>query len=140
VQRVLLIILPPISFQVTKRICLGLQHHDESLLHHGIETGIIRRLPSGAYVEVEVPLPAKKAEVLAAQIGYQHHDDSHALPSGNGHAPAGDGHRPPSQQRSTDTGEIKRPVGVLAKARGRLENFFDEPRETVPDTQPHPED
>jgi hypothetical protein len=35
---------------------------------------------------------------------------------------------------------VTRPVGVLAKARTKLENFWDEPRETVPDTQPHPED
>jgi hypothetical protein len=134
VLRVLLIALPPIAFKVTKRICLGLQHHDEALLHHGVETGIIRRLPSGAYIEIEEPLPAKKAETLAKQIGYDphHHGNGHAaITTGNGHEPAAaDGH----------TQTVTRPVGVLAKARTKLESFWDEPRETVPDTQPHPEE
>ena len=126
----LLIALPPISFKITKRVCLGLQHHDEALLHHGVETGIIRRLPSGAYIEVEEPLPAKKAETLAKQIGYHGHDDHHELPAGkNGHKA-----EPTSPHGQT----ITRPVGVAAKLRGKLEDFWDEPRETVPDTQPHP--
>jgi ubiquinol-cytochrome c reductase cytochrome b subunit len=131
VLRVLLIALPPIAFKVTKRICLGLQHHDEALLHHGIETGIIRRLPSGAYIEVEEPLPPKKAETLAKQIGYQHdgHDDHHeALPAATVPVATPNGH----------TQAVTRPVGVAAKVRGKLEDFWSEPRETVPDTQPHP--
>jgi ubiquinol-cytochrome c reductase cytochrome b subunit len=130
VLRVLLIVLPPIAFKVTKRICLGLQHHDEALLHHGIETGIIRRLPSGAYIEVEEPLPPQKAETLAKQIGYRHdgHDGHHELPAAAAPVPTSNGH----------TQTVTRPVGVAAKVRGKLEDFWDEPRETVPDTQPHP--
>ncbi len=132
VLRVMLIVLPPIAFKITKRICLGLQHHDEALLHHGVETGIIRRLPSGAYVEIEEPLPAKKAETLAKQIGYHDHDDHHELPAGtNGHA----------TPQTTSHGQLViRPVSVAAKVRGKLENFWSEPRETVPDTQPHPDE
>ncbi|HVY10919.1 MAG TPA: cytochrome bc complex cytochrome b subunit [Mycobacteriales bacterium] len=131
VLRVLLIVLPPIAFKVTKRICLGLQHHDEALLHHGVETGIIRRLPSGAYVEIEEPLPAQKAETLAKQIGYDpaHHGNGHAaISAGNGHKAEANG-----------SSEITRPVGVMAKVQSKLEAFWDEPRETVPDTQPHPD-
>jgi hypothetical protein len=128
VLRVLLIVLPPIAFKVTKRICLGLQHHDEALLHHGVETGIIRRLPSGAYIEVEEPLPPDRAATLAGQIGY--HGDAH-VPALAG---ATDGHVEPNGAAATN-GEISRPVGVLAQARSRLESFWDEPRETIPD--PH---
>jgi ubiquinol-cytochrome c reductase cytochrome b subunit len=132
VLRVLLIALPPIAFKVTKRICLGLQHHDEALLHHGVETGIIRRLPSGAYIEVEEPLPPERATTLAGQIGYHHDDHVPAL------AGAADGHGEPNGA-VTSNGEITRPVSALARTRSRLESFWDEPRETIPD--PHtPED
>src|ERR687898_1954404 len=46
VGRIGVIILPPIAYAVTYRICLGLQMHDREVLEHGIETGVIRRLPS----------------------------------------------------------------------------------------------
>jgi ubiquinol-cytochrome c reductase cytochrome b subunit len=62
--RVLVFVLPPIAFLVTKRICLGLQANDEELLHHGIESGTIRRLPSGEFVEETVPLPVPQRVAL----------------------------------------------------------------------------
>jgi quinol-cytochrome oxidoreductase complex cytochrome b subunit len=43
---------PVIAYIVTYRICLGLQRHERHLLEHGIETGIIKLLPNGTYVEV----------------------------------------------------------------------------------------
>ena len=55
--RIGLLVLPPIVYVITKRACLALQHSDEELLHHGIESGTIRRLPSGEFVEETVPLP-----------------------------------------------------------------------------------
>ena len=55
--RVGLIVLPPLAYWATKRICLGLQRSDHDLAHHGVETGRIRRLPSGEYVELTEPLP-----------------------------------------------------------------------------------
>ncbi|MEO3747395.1 ubiquinol-cytochrome c reductase cytochrome b subunit [Plantactinospora sp. B5E13] len=54
--RIGLIILPPLAYYVTYRICLGLQQHDREVLAHGVETGIIRRLPNGQFVEVHQPL------------------------------------------------------------------------------------
>lgn len=51
------IIVPPIAFVATKRICLALQKRDREREEHGIETGIIRQLPSGEYVEVHAPVP-----------------------------------------------------------------------------------
>ncbi len=56
--RVSLFVLPPIAYFVTKRACLALQRSDDELVHHGIESGTIRRLPSGEFVEETVPLPA----------------------------------------------------------------------------------
>ena len=54
--RVLSIIGPVIAYVVTYRLCLGLQHSDRAVLEHGIETGILKRLPSGEFIEVHQPL------------------------------------------------------------------------------------
>jgi ubiquinol-cytochrome c reductase cytochrome b subunit len=54
--RTLLLILPPTVYLLTYRVCLGLQRHDREVLEHGIETGIISALPSGAFIEVHQPL------------------------------------------------------------------------------------
>jgi quinol---cytochrome-c reductase cytochrome b subunit len=54
--RVGLFIVPPIAYWVTYRICLGLQQHDREVLAHGVETGIIKRLPDGRFIEVHQPL------------------------------------------------------------------------------------
>lgn len=43
---------PVLAFQLTRRICLGLQRRDRELLLHGYETGRIVRLPGGGYEEV----------------------------------------------------------------------------------------
>jgi ubiquinol-cytochrome c reductase cytochrome b subunit len=56
VGRIGIVILPPIVYVITYRICLGLQQHDRQVLEHGIETGVIRRLPSGEFIEVHQPL------------------------------------------------------------------------------------
>jgi ubiquinol-cytochrome c reductase cytochrome b subunit len=56
--RIGLIILPPIMYVVTKKLCYALQARDHETEHHGIETGIIRQLPSGEFVEDHRPKPA----------------------------------------------------------------------------------
>ncbi len=56
--RIGLLVLPPLAYYVTYRLCLGLQQHDREVLAHGVETGIIRRLPDGRFVEVHQPLSA----------------------------------------------------------------------------------
>jgi ubiquinol-cytochrome c reductase cytochrome b subunit len=56
VGRIGLVILPPIVYVATYRICLGLEKHDREVLEHGIETGVIRRLPHGEFIEVHQPL------------------------------------------------------------------------------------
>jgi len=58
---------PVIAYIVTKRICLGLQRKDLRLLEHGVETGIIRQLPSGAYVEETRPLTDEERAALGVQ-------------------------------------------------------------------------
>jgi ubiquinol-cytochrome c reductase cytochrome b subunit len=49
---------PPLAYYLTYRICLGLQQHDREVLAHGVETGIIKRLPDGKFIEVHQPLAA----------------------------------------------------------------------------------
>jgi ubiquinol-cytochrome c reductase cytochrome b subunit len=58
VLQVSLFVVPPIVYFATKRMCLSLQRSDDELVHHGIESGTIRRLPNGEFVEETVPLPA----------------------------------------------------------------------------------
>jgi ubiquinol-cytochrome c reductase cytochrome b subunit len=54
--RIGLLLLPPIAYAVTYWVCLGLQGNDRRVLEHGVATGIIKRLPHGAFVEVHQPL------------------------------------------------------------------------------------
>jgi ubiquinol-cytochrome c reductase cytochrome b subunit len=56
IGRIGLVIVPPIVYFLTYRICLGLEQHDREILEHGIETGVIRRLPHGEFIEVHQPL------------------------------------------------------------------------------------
>jgi ubiquinol-cytochrome c reductase cytochrome b subunit len=54
--RIGLLIGPPLAYYVAYRVCLSLQQHDRQVLVHGVETGIIKRLPDGRFVEVHQPL------------------------------------------------------------------------------------
>jgi ubiquinol-cytochrome c reductase cytochrome b subunit len=54
--RIVLLILPPIAYLVAYRVCLGLQRHDREVLEHGLETGVVRMLPTGEFIEVHQPL------------------------------------------------------------------------------------
>ena len=56
--RIGLLILPPLAYYVAYRICLGLQQHDRQVLARGVETGIIRLMPDGRFIEVHQPLSA----------------------------------------------------------------------------------
>ena len=56
IGRIGMIVLPPIVYFITYRWCVGLQRSDRAVLEHGIETGIIKRLPHGAYIELHQPL------------------------------------------------------------------------------------
>jgi ubiquinol-cytochrome c reductase cytochrome b subunit len=71
IGRIGVIILPPIVYMVTYRICLGLQMHDREVLEHGIETGVIRRLPHGEFIEVHQPLGAVDAHGHPVPLEYQ---------------------------------------------------------------------
>ncbi|MYR05180.1 cytochrome b [Gordonia sp. SID5947] len=54
--RIGLIVVPPLAYFIAYRWALALQRSDREVLAHGIETGIIKRLPQGEYIEVHQPL------------------------------------------------------------------------------------
>ncbi|MFI7399972.1 cytochrome bc complex cytochrome b subunit [Streptomyces sp. NPDC049541] len=54
--RVSFFVAPVVAFLVTKRICMGLQRKDRDKVLHGRESGTIKRLPHGEFVEVHEPL------------------------------------------------------------------------------------
>ncbi len=53
--RVGAIVLPPIVFYFTRKLCIHLQERDREIAEHGIETGIIQQLPNGEFVEEHRP-------------------------------------------------------------------------------------
>jgi ubiquinol-cytochrome c reductase cytochrome b subunit len=67
IARYAIFIGPVVAYWVTKRICLGLQRKDMHLLEHGVETGIIRQLPSGEYIEETRPLNDEERAVVDAR-------------------------------------------------------------------------
>ncbi len=69
--RVALLLLPPLAYWVTYRICLGLQKGDRAVLEHGVETGIVRRLPHGEFIEVHQPLAGSDAHGHPIPLSYQ---------------------------------------------------------------------
>ncbi|MDO5029674.1 MAG: cytochrome bc complex cytochrome b subunit [Corynebacterium sp.] len=71
IGRIGLIILPPIAYFITYRICIGLQRSDRAVLEHGIETGVINQLPDGSFIEVHQPLGPVDEHGHAVPLEYQ---------------------------------------------------------------------
>jgi ubiquinol-cytochrome c reductase cytochrome b subunit len=67
IARVMIFVGPAIAFFVTKRICLGLQRKDNEMLLHGYESGIIRQMPNGEFIEVHRPVNEEARAVLEAK-------------------------------------------------------------------------
>jgi len=67
IARVLVFVGPAVAFYVTRRICLGLQRQDKELLEHGLETGIIRQMPNGEFVEIHRPVNEEERAILDAK-------------------------------------------------------------------------
>ena len=63
-SRIGIIVLPPLAFVITKRICLSLQRADRELVLHGKETGRLVMLPHGEFIEVHEELSAEKKYTL----------------------------------------------------------------------------
>jgi ubiquinol-cytochrome c reductase cytochrome b subunit len=65
--RVLIFAGPVAAFLITRRICIGLQRKDREELLHGYESGIIRQLPDGGFIEAHGQLPEERRAVLEAK-------------------------------------------------------------------------
>jgi ubiquinol-cytochrome c reductase cytochrome b subunit len=107
VARYAIFIAPVVAYFVTKRICLGLQRKDLHLVEHGVETGIIRQLPTGEYIEETRPLNEEELASLAIDAR-----ERPALPAGVG---AGEPDVPPPGLR-----------GGLGRVRERLNKVVTE--------------
>jgi len=67
IARVLVILGPILAYVITKRVCLALQRKDREELLHGYESGIIRQLPNGEFIEVHQPVNEERQAVLEAK-------------------------------------------------------------------------
>ena len=63
-SRIGIIVLPPLAFVITKRICLSLQRADREAVLHGKETGRLVMLPHGEYIEIHEELSPEKKFAL----------------------------------------------------------------------------
>jgi ubiquinol-cytochrome c reductase cytochrome b subunit len=96
------IILPPVMYWVTKRICLGLQRRDRDMVLHGRESGIIMVSPEGEFSEVHAPIPNETAFKLT------HHRRQ----------------VPVQLEPETDENGIPAPRRRVEKVRARLSSFY----------------
>ncbi len=95
-------VVPVIAFIVTKRICLGLQRRDHDKVLHGRETGIIKRLPHGEFIEVHEPLDQGMLHTLTAHEQY----------------------KPAELGPTVDENGVERKVGRMEKLRVKLSKGF----------------
>ncbi len=63
IGRVLIFLGPALAYLITYRMCLGLQRSDAATIGHGVESGVIKRLPHGEFVEIHAA-PAGDIEAL----------------------------------------------------------------------------
>ena len=102
VFRIGIFVFPVIAFIITRRICIGLQRHDEAKILHGYETGVLERSPDGGYSERHAPLPVLEQYRLTA------HDRLPAL-----EAPV-----------ETDANGVAAPKSRSAKLKARIREFY----------------
>jgi ubiquinol-cytochrome c reductase cytochrome b subunit len=86
IARVLVFVGPALGYYITKRICLGLQRKDAQELLHGYESGIIRQLPNGEFIEVHQAVNEERRAVLeakpmAALLPGRGSEDANGVPS-----------------------------------------------------------
>jgi ubiquinol-cytochrome c reductase cytochrome b subunit len=65
------VLFPVLAYMITYRLCLGFQHHDREVLEHGVETGLVRRTPTGEFYEVHQPLGGVDEHGHAIPLEYQ---------------------------------------------------------------------
>ena len=96
-SRIGIILLPPLAFVITKRICLSLQRADRELVLHGKETGRLVMLPHGEFVEIHEELTPEKKYTLTQ------HEQPKAI-----------------ELVTEDAGGVLNPKGIRAKLQARF--------------------
>ncbi|MGH3726385.1 MAG: cytochrome bc1 complex cytochrome b subunit [Mycobacterium sp.] len=71
IGRIGMAVLPAVVYYIAYRWAIGLQRADRAVLQHGIETGIIKRLPHGEYIELHQPLAGVDKSGHAIPLEYQ---------------------------------------------------------------------
>src|SRR5215813_3802414 len=67
IARVAIFVVPIGAYFVTKRICIGLQRKDAGIVAHGYESGILRQMPDGEFVEIHTPANEEELAVLTSK-------------------------------------------------------------------------
>ncbi|MGW4895950.1 cytochrome bc1 complex cytochrome b subunit [Kitasatospora sp. NPDC004240] len=102
VVRVGFFVLPVIVFIITKRWCLGLQRRDKEKVLHGRESGVIKRLPHGEFIEIHTPLNQGDRHKFTAH----HQEPVFELPA------------------EVDENGVARKAGLLTRARAKFSRGF----------------
>ena len=95
--RIGVIVIPPIVFVITKRLCLSLQRADRELVLHGRETGRLVMTPEGEFIEVHEELTPEKKWTLTS------HEQAPAL-----------------AVPTEDASGVRNPQGIRGKIRARF--------------------
>jgi ubiquinol-cytochrome c reductase cytochrome b subunit len=104
--RLLVFILPPLAYVVTKRIAIGLQRKDREKVLHGRETGRVFRTEDGEVFELHAPLSPQDRWLLV-QFEAPH---------------------PAELIAGQDAAGVRRPGAVLDVIRHKLSRFYFEDR------------
>src|SRR3954463_8757747 len=124
--RVGFFVVPPIVFVITKRICLGLQRRDRDLIHHGEETGTIKMLPSGEFIEVHAPAGERERVYITSSTATSRIPQLEAV----AHGRDGNGN---GKRRPVPPG----PAAMVESARRRIIDFFYDEVEPEPEGDHH---
>ncbi|GJF32941.1 cytochrome bc1 complex cytochrome b subunit [Kitasatospora sp. NE20-6] len=100
--RVGFFVVPVLVFFITKRWCMGLQRRDKDKVLHGRESGVIKRLPHGEFIEVHQQLPQERLYTLTA----------HEQP------------QPAELPAAVDENGVARKVGPVERTRAKLSESF----------------
>ena len=66
-MRVAVFVGPVIAFLIARRWCISLQRHDNEMLLHGYESGVIMRDAQGGYSEKHLPIEPSRAYMLTSR-------------------------------------------------------------------------
>jgi len=100
--QVLIWVLPPLAYWVTKRICMSLQRRDHDTVLHGRESGRVVRTAEGSFFEVHEPLSEQERWTLV-----QHET-----------------HTPIELTATVDANGVRRNMPRMKRLRAKISSFY----------------